>query len=289
MRRIGMTGKRPTENGTPSVTRPRVVLAEDHPAMATELHELLASEYDIVAVVQDGAALVEAALSYVPDAIVCDIAMPRVSGLAAAVAILGTTPDARIVFVTVQDSRAVVGKAFSSAHEGTCSSVTQVTSWLPRCTRRLPEAAISHATFRAILDTPGRFNRRRDARVTMNRAGAWKATAGDGDHSLAQMRPMTARLDGQNLITSAVRKTVSSPSFRASAEPITSFEPPDDSVRKRSSPEPGIPSGLITSTNAMTSRSDSSAGSCSYSHCRLAFNETRLTTDTVSALVVSIE
>ena len=56
-------------------------------------------------------------------------------------------------------------------------------------------------------------------------------------------------------MTSAVRKTVSSLSFRASAEPSTSFDPPDDSVRKRSSPVTGIPSGLITSTKAMTSRS----------------------------------
>ena len=54
-------------------------------------------------------------------------------------------------------------------------------------------------------------------------------------------------------MTSAVLKTVSSLSFRASADPTTSLDPPDDTVRKRSSPEPGIPSGLITSTKAMTS------------------------------------
>src|SRR5262245_65558616 len=86
--------------------------------MATELHHLLASEHDNVAAVQDGAALVEAARRYVPDAIVCDIAMPRLNGLAAAVAILATTPDARIVFVTVQDSRAVVRKALDFGARG---------------------------------------------------------------------------------------------------------------------------------------------------------------------------
>ena len=86
--------------------------------MATELHRLLASEYDVVAIVQDGAALVEAARRHVPDVIVCDIAMPRVSGLAAAVAIFATIPDARIVFVTVQDSRAVIRKALDSGARG---------------------------------------------------------------------------------------------------------------------------------------------------------------------------
>jgi len=41
-------------------------------------------------------------------------------------------------------------------------------------------------------------------------------------------------------MTSAVLTMVSSLSFRASADPSTIFDPPDDSVRKRSSPEAGI-------------------------------------------------
>jgi DNA-binding NarL/FixJ family response regulator len=50
--------------------------------------------------------------------IVCDIAMPRVNGLAAAASILATHPDARIVFVTVQDSRAVIRKAIDCGARG---------------------------------------------------------------------------------------------------------------------------------------------------------------------------
>jgi DNA-binding NarL/FixJ family response regulator len=95
-----------------------VVLAEDHPAMATELHELLSDDYDIVAVVHDGVALMEAARLALPDAIVSDIAMPRVSGLSAAASILADRPDARIVFVTVQDSRAVIRKAIDCGARG---------------------------------------------------------------------------------------------------------------------------------------------------------------------------
>jgi len=95
-----------------------VVLAEDHPAMATELHELLSTAYDVVDVVHDGAALVAATRQSVPDAIVCDIAMPCVNGLVAAASILATRPDARIVFVTVQDSRTVIRKAIDSGARG---------------------------------------------------------------------------------------------------------------------------------------------------------------------------
>lgn len=86
--------------------------------MAIELQELLSTDYDILAVVQTGAALIEAARRALPDAIVSDIAMPHVNGLAAAASILVTRPDARIVFVTVQDSRGVIRKAIDCGARG---------------------------------------------------------------------------------------------------------------------------------------------------------------------------
>jgi DNA-binding NarL/FixJ family response regulator len=95
-----------------------VVLAEDHPAMANELQELLTADHDIVEVVNDGPALIAAAKQHQPDAIVSDIAMPGVSGLVAAASILAAWPDARIVFVTVQDNRAVIRKALNCGVRG---------------------------------------------------------------------------------------------------------------------------------------------------------------------------
>jgi len=86
--------------------------------MATELHELLITDYDIVDIAQDGVALIEATRRALPDAIVCDIAMPRVNGLAAAASILASRPDTRIVFVSVQDSRAVIKKAIDCGARG---------------------------------------------------------------------------------------------------------------------------------------------------------------------------
>src|SRR5262245_35215799 len=86
--------------------------------MAIELRELLIADFDVVEIVHDGSALIEATRRALPDAIVCDIAMPRVNGLAAAASILATRPDARIVFVTVQDSRAVIKKAIDCGARG---------------------------------------------------------------------------------------------------------------------------------------------------------------------------
>jgi len=95
-----------------------VVLAEDHPAMATDLQELLMADHNVVEVVPDGAALIEAARHHRPDAIVSDIAMPGINGFAAAASIFARQPDARIVFVTVQDSRAVIRKALDCGVRG---------------------------------------------------------------------------------------------------------------------------------------------------------------------------
>jgi DNA-binding NarL/FixJ family response regulator len=88
--------------------------------MASELTELLTADHDIVEVVPDGASLIESARRHQPDVIVSDIAMPGMNGLAAAATIVMRQPYVRIVFVTVQDSRAVIKKALDC---GVCGYV----------------------------------------------------------------------------------------------------------------------------------------------------------------------
>ena len=86
--------------------------------MTTELTELLIADHDIVDVVPDGVSLIESARRHHPDVIVSDIAMPGINGLAAATSIMVSQPDARIVLVTVQDSRAVIARAFDCGVRG---------------------------------------------------------------------------------------------------------------------------------------------------------------------------
>ena len=86
--------------------------------MAAELHELLTEDYDIVEIVSDGGALLESAQIHEPDAIVSDIAMLGTNGLTAAISLLAKRPDARIVLVTVLDSRAVIRKALECGVRG---------------------------------------------------------------------------------------------------------------------------------------------------------------------------
>ena len=84
-----------------SERKPRVVLADDQTATRALLERLLQTEFDVVATVCDGRALVDAVTRVAPDAIVTDISMPFLDGIEAAQEILASNPSARVVFVTI--------------------------------------------------------------------------------------------------------------------------------------------------------------------------------------------
>jgi DNA-binding NarL/FixJ family response regulator len=84
-----------------------VVLAEDHAWMAEQLQSLLTPEFDVVATVADGHALVRAVETTSPDVVVTDIVMPGLDGIAATVALLAKRPGTRVVLVTVHDDPAL--------------------------------------------------------------------------------------------------------------------------------------------------------------------------------------
>ena len=77
------------------------MLADDQAAVLALLEQLLEAEFDVVAAVGDGRALVDAVARVSPDAIVTDISMPYLDGIGAAREILCRNPSARVVFVTV--------------------------------------------------------------------------------------------------------------------------------------------------------------------------------------------
>jgi DNA-binding NarL/FixJ family response regulator len=88
-----------------------VLIAEDHESVARQLRSLLEVECEVIDVVSDGQSLVAAVESLSPQVIVSDISMPVLDGLAAARIILERQPNARIVFVTVHDDRAMAQRA----------------------------------------------------------------------------------------------------------------------------------------------------------------------------------
>jgi DNA-binding NarL/FixJ family response regulator len=93
------------------MSRPRVLLADDHPSMLERAIRLVAQEFDIVSAANNGRAALDAALVLQPDVVVLDISMPVMSGLEAAARISELAHPPRIVFLTVHDDPAFVEAA----------------------------------------------------------------------------------------------------------------------------------------------------------------------------------
>jgi CheY-like chemotaxis protein len=84
--------------------RPRVLLAEDHAAVAKAVSRMLALDCDVVGIVADGRAVVEAAQRLLPDVVVVDLNLPHINGLEACRQITQANPAAKvIVFSAVND------------------------------------------------------------------------------------------------------------------------------------------------------------------------------------------
>jgi DNA-binding NarL/FixJ family response regulator len=88
--------------------RPRVLLADDHPALLNATTALLRSQFDVVGTTTDGATLVSEALRLFPDVIVADITMPVLSGIDAAHQLRESAFSAKIVFLTVHSEEQFV-------------------------------------------------------------------------------------------------------------------------------------------------------------------------------------
>jgi DNA-binding NarL/FixJ family response regulator len=97
---------------------PRLLLADDHAETAALLRDLLQPEFEVVAEVHDGLALVLAAEQLSPDVIVSDISMPGLDGISAATLILRRSPSARIVFVTVHCDPLLMERGFETGALG---------------------------------------------------------------------------------------------------------------------------------------------------------------------------
>ena len=83
------------------MTRPRVLIADDHAIVAEGLRLLLKDECELVGTANDGPSLVESALSLKPDVIVADISMPGFDGLEAVRRIRAQGGTSKIVMLTM--------------------------------------------------------------------------------------------------------------------------------------------------------------------------------------------
>ena len=100
------------------MSRTRVLLADDHRMVAEGLKNLLTPEFELVGVVEDGRALVEAARKLRPDVIVADITMPRLNGIEALAELKKDDPGVKLVFLTMHRQVAYARRALKAGASG---------------------------------------------------------------------------------------------------------------------------------------------------------------------------
>ena len=109
------------ENSSPersTVTRARILIAEDHELMREKVVRLLRRDFEVVDAVTNGEALLEAAARLNPDVCVLDISMPILNGIETATHLKRSSSSAKVIFLTIHSDSDSVGAAFKSGAEG---------------------------------------------------------------------------------------------------------------------------------------------------------------------------
>src|SRR5437016_13156201 len=97
---------------------PRAILADDHTLVAEALHGLIVAQFDVVATVSDGHALLASAFALKPDVIVVDLAMPLLNGLEACRQLKQKMPAVKLVFLTMNEDPELAVEGMKSGASG---------------------------------------------------------------------------------------------------------------------------------------------------------------------------
>jgi DNA-binding NarL/FixJ family response regulator len=100
------------------MTKPRLLLADDHTLMLDGIRLLLEPEFELVGCVGDGQMLLAAAMESKPDVILLDISMPVLNGIDAAHQLRKMLPSAKVIFVTMHADADFVTEAFRAGAAG---------------------------------------------------------------------------------------------------------------------------------------------------------------------------
>lgn len=100
------------------MTRPRILIADDHRVVAQGLKTMLSAEFDLVGVVADGRAMVDAAKALRPDVIVADVSMPELNGIDALEALRHEGLDVPVVFLTMHSQPGYARRALRAGAAG---------------------------------------------------------------------------------------------------------------------------------------------------------------------------
>ena len=103
-----------------SMTRIKVMLADDHPIMRDGLRDALESEggFEVVGSAADGMEAVRMAQSLAPDVIVMDVMMPNKDGVDACREIMELLPETKVLMLTASTTEDAVVEAIAAGATG---------------------------------------------------------------------------------------------------------------------------------------------------------------------------
>jgi len=145
----------------------RILLADDHKMFAQGLRSLFQNEYDLVASVENGQALVDAASILAPDVIIVDISMPVLNGFDAVRQLKKEGCTAKIIFLTMHADEGLVAEALrcgasgyvlkQSVGEELMSAITQVSEgkvYLPQFVSKKSDHSFQTSASHSLNLTP---------------------------------------------------------------------------------------------------------------------------------------
>ena len=100
------------------MSRPRILLGDDHTLVLDGFRKLLEDRCEIVGVAEDGRTLLRMAQELEPDIVTLDISMPQLNGVDAARKLKKILPRTQLIFVTMHDDPAYVNEAFKAGASG---------------------------------------------------------------------------------------------------------------------------------------------------------------------------
>jgi len=192
----------------------RVLIVDDHRTFGEALRAALTQEKDleIVDVVTDGPAAVQAAAEHHPDVVLMDVSMPGVDGIEATRRIKEAEPDARVVMMTGHENELLLGKAVqagASGYLGKTEAITIVAESVRVVYRGDPildEAEVERAlrTLRHRRAQEGSIERRLDRLTPREIQILQRLAQGMSNEQIATdlgMSPHTLRTHIQNILT----------------------------------------------------------------------------------------
>jgi DNA-binding NarL/FixJ family response regulator len=97
---------------------PRILIADDHTLVAEACRKLLESDYEVMATVSDGRALVRAVAELRPHLVIVDVSMPLLNGLDATQQVKELLPSVKVIFLTMNPDADLAAEAFRRGASG---------------------------------------------------------------------------------------------------------------------------------------------------------------------------